>query len=118
MMQDESERNGLEMIANYTKDIIEKQDCFDWKIRQNETDLIKLMTDATYAHDLLQKYALDISIDPVISGMILAVFVCVRLFRFFLFVCFFAVLAFILLVELECYRIAFWRPFQTNKTKT
>ena len=68
MMQDE-DREGIEMIEDYMKDVVEKQDCFDWKIRQSETDLIKLMSDATLAHELLQKYALDISIDPVISGI-------------------------------------------------
>eukprot|EP00483_Globobulimina_turgida_P012240 UN12262 len=60
---------GLKQINNLIDNVIEKQKCYDYKIKQPNGDLISLLCDGFAANQELHKLAAEIATDPVISGM-------------------------------------------------
>merc|ERR1712176_1286953 len=69
MHTDANDAQGMKMIEDLIANVIKKQSCYDAKIKQPNGDLIGLMLDAHAANVELQKLAIEISSDPVVSGM-------------------------------------------------
>ena len=69
MHSDANDAQGLKQIEDLIANVIKKQSCYDALIKQANGNLIELMLDAHAANIELQKLAIDISSDPVVSGM-------------------------------------------------